>query len=130
MEPPRKTQVTEKSKMARFKDFGSGNAGAPVESLSFKLHDEEFNCRSEIPGKVVLDLVAKSGSDDPSESAKVIEGFFTIVLQPESLERFNALAVDPDRIVSMETLSDIVAWLVEEYTNRPTSRPEALPSGQ
>jgi hypothetical protein len=116
--------------MARFKDFGSGGTGAKAEPITFKLHDEEFTCRGEIPGKVVLDLVAKSGSDDPSESAKVIEGFFAIVLQPESLERFNELAVDPDRIVSMETLSDIVAWLVEEYTNRPTLRPEALPSGQ
>lgn len=116
--------------MARFKDFGSGNAGEQLESLSFRLHNEEFSCRSEIPGKVVLDLVAKSGAENPSESAKVIEGFFNIVLQPESLERFNALAVDPDRVVSMETLSDIVAWLVEEYTDRPTQRPEISANGQ
>jgi hypothetical protein len=116
--------------MARFKDFGSGNASTQSEPITFKLHDEEFTCRGEIPGKVVLDLVAKSGADDPAQSAQVIEGFFSIVLQPESLDRFNILAVDPDRIVSMETLSDIVAWLVEEYTDRPTQRPEALPNGQ
>lgn len=116
--------------MARFKDFGSGNAGEQAEPITFKLHGEEFTCRGEIPGKVILDLVAKSSADDPSQSAVVIEGFFGIVLQPESLERFNALAVDPDRIVSMETLSDIVAWLVEEYTDRPTQRPELSPNGQ
>lgn len=116
--------------MARFKDFGSGNAGEPVEALSFKLHDENFMCRPEIPGKVVLDLVAKSSAEDPAESAKVIEGFFSIVLEPESLERFNALAVDPNRIVTMDTLADIVAWLIEEYTDRPTSRSEALSNGQ
>jgi hypothetical protein len=116
--------------MARFKDFGSGGTGAKAEPITFKLHDEEFTCRGEIPGKVILDLVAKSGSEDPGEAAKIIEGFFSIVLDQESLDRFNLLAVDPVRIVSMETLSDIVAWLVEEYTNRPTLRPEALPSGQ
>ena len=116
--------------MARFKDFGSGNADVKAEPISFKLHGEEFTCIGEIPGKVVLDLVARSGADDPAESAKVIEGFFSTVLQPESLERFNILAVDPTRIVSMETLSEIVAWLVEEYTDRPTQRPEDLPAGQ
>jgi hypothetical protein len=116
--------------MARFKDFGSGGAGEKAEPIVFKLHDEEFTCRGEIPGKVILDLVSKSGSEDPAEAARIIEEFFSIVLESESLERFNILAVDPHRIVSMETLSDVVAWLVEEYTDRPTQRPEALPSGQ
>jgi hypothetical protein len=33
-------------------------------------------------------------------------------------------------LVSMETLSNVIEWLVEQYTDRPTERPEALPSGQ
>jgi hypothetical protein len=118
--------------MARFKDFGSGasNGSAPAELITFKLHDEEFTCRGEIPGKTVLNLVAKSSSENPGETAEVITGFFKTVLIPESHERFDALTEDPDRIVSMETLSSIIEWLVEQYTDRPTVRPEALPSGQ
>jgi hypothetical protein len=118
--------------MARFKDFGSGASNGSTESepLTFKLHDEEFTCRPEIPGKTVLNLVAKSSSEDPGETATAITGFFKTVLVAESYERFDILSEDPDRLVSMETLSNIIEWLVEQYTDRPTQRPEALPSGQ
>lgn len=116
--------------MARFKDFGA-DQDKPKEEISFKLYGEQFNCRPAIPGKSILNLVAKSGSqDNPGEGAEAITEFFKIVLFPESYERFDALTLDPDRIVSIEKLGEIVAWLAEEYTDRPTSRSEALPSGQ
>ena len=115
--------------MARFKDFGSAE-GSSAEPISFKINGEEFTCIPEIPGKTVLNLVAKSSGDDPSKSADAVTGFFDIVLTAESRERFNALAEDPDRIVTMKNLTDIIEWLVEQYTDRPTVRPEALPSGQ
>ena len=111
--------------MARFKDFGSGAGGtANSNPVSFKIHDEEFNCISEIPGKTVLNLVSKSSSEDPAQSAEAVMKFFEIVLTPESRARFDALAEDPDRIVTMQTLSEIIEWLVEQYTDRPTERPE------
>lgn len=111
--------------MARFKDFGSGsNDGAPVEPVTFKIHGEEFTCIPEIPGKTVLNLVAKSGGEDPAQSADAVTGFFKTVLTEESNVRFDALAEDPNRIVSMQTLTDIIEWLVEQYTDRPTERPE------
>jgi hypothetical protein len=116
--------------MARFKDFGSGTAAANTDPIVFKIHDEEFTCRAEIPGKTILSLVAKTSSENAGDSASVIVDFFNLVLVPESVDRFNALAEDPDRIVTIETLSEIVGWLVEQYTDRPTPRPEALPSGQ
>jgi hypothetical protein len=117
--------------MARYKDFGSGS-DTPAPPLTFKIYDEEFSCRTEMQGKALLDLVAKStgASDDPGESAKIISEFFTLVLLPESNARFDALTNDPDRIVNVETLGEIVGWLVEQYSDRPTPRPEALPSGQ
>jgi hypothetical protein len=116
--------------MARFKDFGA-DQDKPKEDMSFKLHGEEFICRPAIPGKAILNLVAKSsGQDNAGEAANAIGDFFKVVLFPESYERFEALAVDPDRIVSMDKLSEIVGWLAEEYADRPTSRSEALPSGQ
>ena len=116
--------------MARFKDFGAGS-DTPSEPLSFKIYNEDFECRREMQGKVLLDLVALSGSgDNPGESAKVIGDFFRIVLVPESYERFDALTQDPDRVVTVETLGEIVGWLVEQYSDRPTSGPGVLPSGQ
>ena len=108
---------------ARFKDFGSGSK-SDKEPVSFKLHGEDFNCVAEIQGKVLLDMVSRSQSDDPVVAAAVVTDFFDKVLTDESLERFNALVVDKERIVTMETLSEIVAWLIEEYTGRPNQQPE------
>lgn len=115
--------------MSRFKDFGAG-ISKPIDPISFKLHDEEFTCRNEIQGRAMLDLVAKSSNANPSETASAINNFFKVVLTAESFTRFEALAEDPDRIVSMETIGDIIEWLVEQYSDRPTSRPEASSSGE
>jgi hypothetical protein len=107
----------------RFKDFGAGSS-LERSAIKFKLHGEEFECVSEIQGKVLLDMVSRSQSDDPVVAAGVVTDFFNKVLTDESLERFDALIVDKERIVTMETLSDIVAWLIEEYTGRPNQQPE------
>jgi hypothetical protein len=112
----------------RFKDFGSGG-DVSTAPLSFKLHGQEFECRSNLQGKVLLDIVANAG-DDGAGAAKTITLFFDACLLPSSAERFNALLENPDTIVSVETLGDITAWLVEEYSSRPTQQPEPSLSGQ
>ena len=114
----------------RFKDFGSGGDGINKTPLSFKLYDEEFQCRPALQGKVLLDLIADSDGEAGIGAAKAMTGFFDLVLQPESSERFNALINDPDKIVTVETLAEITAWLVEEYAGRPTQQPEPSLSGQ
>lgn len=112
--------------MARFKDFGKGvNDDTPVEALSFKLHGEEFSCVPRMQGKVMLRIVESSSAENPAESAKSILEFFNSVLTVESNVRFNALLDDKEKIVSVETLSEILAWLLEEYSNRPNQQPEA-----
>lgn len=107
----------------RFKDFGSGTT-VDQAPLTFKLHDEEFECRPAVPGKVLLELVANSNEDDGAAIAKTIDSFFETTLMPESYERFLVLAKDPDRIVSVDTLGEITGWLVEQYSGRPQQGPE------
>lgn len=116
--------------MTRFKDFGSGSEGENLEAPTFKIHGEEFKCVPTIQGKVLLGLVADSASDDPLVQASIVEDFFSNVLTDESLERFNALTLDKDRIVSVETLGEIVGWLMSEYTARPEAQPEDSSTGQ
>lgn len=112
----------------RFKDFG----GTVVEQtpLSFKIHDEEFHCRTAIQGKTLLNIVANSNESDGAAVAKTINDFFETTLMPESLERFNTLLSDPEKIVTVETLGEITAWLVEQYSLRPMQQPEPSSSGQ
>jgi hypothetical protein len=113
----------------RFKDFGNGNA-VDAKPLSFKLHDEEFHCVPSLQGKILLNLVVDSSSEDTTAAAQVITSFFEHVLLDESNVRFQALLVDKNKIVSVETLGEITGWLVEEYTNRPEPQPELSSPGQ
>ena len=110
--------------MSKFKDFGAPSS-EDREPVSFKLHGEEFHCVSALPGKVILDIVSKSSSDSTVDQANMITDFFSRALVEESLERFNSLIVDKERIVSAETLGEITGWLVEQYADRPNQQPEA-----
>lgn len=106
----------------RFKDFGSGDSEV-TGPLSFKLHGETFECWPGLQGRVLLNLAANSSEEDGAAAARTMNEFFNSALKPESLERFNALLTDPEKIVNIETLGDITAWLVEEYSGRPTKEP-------
>jgi len=110
--------------MAKFKDFGSKSSEVK-EPISFKIYEEEFHCMSAIQGSVMLEIIEKTTSADPADSARLIKSFFKQVLLDESYERFEALIHDKEKIVSMETFSEIIAWLLEQYGTRPEAQPEA-----
>ena len=114
---------------ARFKDFGE-DSNVVKEPISFKLYGEEFNCLPAIQGKVLLDTVKKIDSDKASAAAEVIEEFFKLTLKGESYERFQKLLNDPEKIVTVETLSEITGWLVGEYSERPTKESSDSSAGQ
>jgi hypothetical protein len=108
--------------MAKFKDFGIGGADPNAEPIKFIIHGEEFECIPEIQGKVLLELIADSGSTDPVRNAEVSSKFFSQVMGQETYERFNALLGSKDKIVPVETIGEITAWLVEQYSDRPEMR--------
>lgn len=117
--------------MAKFKDFGTGLTDIEnAEPISFKLYDEEFFCLPKIQGKVLLDFIQRANSEDSTENAKIIQILFDKVLTAESFLRFDALLEDKNRIVTIETLSEIVGWLISEYSARPEEQPEVSPAGQ
>jgi len=118
--------IKENTYMARFKDFGSGKDLSQVEPLSFKLHGQEFLCTPVVQGKFLLELISTTANteDDPTASARMVNDFFSHVLLEESYERFEKLLSAKDKFVEVETLSEIVSWLMQEYTNRPNQPAE------
>lgn len=110
--------------MAKFRDFGNVSIDEKSEPISFKLNEEEFHCVPALPGKVLLEMVAKSSSDNPADQANMIDDFFSRALLDESLERFNTLINDKVKVVTAETLGEITSWLVEQYADRPNPQPE------
>jgi hypothetical protein len=116
--------------MARFKDFGSGVESEKKEPVKFKIHGEEFECVPALQGKTFLDLITKSASEDAAIASSVTMEFLESVLLDESLERFNSLIANKEKIVSLETLTEIVGWLIEEYTERPLAQREGSQTGE
>lgn len=110
--------------MAKFKDFGEGKRKAASEKISFKLHGEDFYCVDEIQGLVILELVAASSSEDSGDSVRSITEFFSAALEDESYKRFQKLVKDKKKIVSAETLGEIVGWVMSQYGDRPESPSE------
>jgi hypothetical protein len=106
----------------RFKDFGTGGE-VSSEPISFKLHGQDFECHPNLQGRALLELAANSSEEDGAAAAKTINDFFSAALKPESYTRFEVLLKDPNTIVTVETLGEITAWLVEEYSARPTQEP-------
>ena len=110
--------------MSRYKDFGAGSNKDNKEPIIFKIHGEEFTCVPEVQGRVLLNIVAEAGDEDPAKAASAISTFFNFVLEDESSARFNALTEDKHRVVTVETLTEIITWLMELYTSRPEEQPE------
>lgn len=100
-----------------------------AEPLTFDLGGEEFTCYPEVQGKMILDVMRSAAEADEESRGMLMAvsvlDFFKKVMPPEEYERFEKLMEDPKRIVPMDTLSDIMGWLIEEYTNRPTQPPSA-----
>jgi hypothetical protein len=92
--------------------------------LTFDIGGEEFNCYPEVQGKTILDImrVAAEGDEDTRGVLMAVSvlDFFKKVMPPSEFERFEKLMEDEKRIVPMDTLSEIMSWLIEEYTDRPT----------
>ncbi len=95
-----------------------------AEPLDFDLGGETFVCYPEVQGKTILDVMkaAAEGDEDTRGVMMAVSvlDFFKKVMPPEEYERFEKLMEDPKRIVRMEVLSEIMSWLIEEYTDRPT----------
>lgn len=95
------------------------------EPLTFDLGGEEFTCYPEVQGKMILDIIKTAASEPDAEQrgmmmAVGVLDFFEKVMDVSEYERFNKLMEDPKRIVKMDTLSEIMSWLIEQYTDRPT----------
>ena len=60
----------------------------------------------------------------PKELEAAVEDGLTIGIDPSSsLGRLRNTLADPDTVIDIEELAELVGWLVEQYTSRPTQKP-------
>lgn len=106
----------------RFRDFGASNIfdSSDMEPVVFRLDGETFQCKPALPGATLLKFIADADSGDGGRASDAIPRLFQHVMTETEYERFNTFVTRDDRIVSLETLTEVAAWLVEVYTERPT----------
>ncbi len=104
--------------MARFKKFDSGKKISEYEELGFELADEEFTCYPAVPGAVFLDYIAEADSDGGTGAA--LYKFLKAAMPEDQYERLNEVLHNPEVIIEIETIAEVVKYLVEEYSSRPT----------
>lgn len=108
----------------RHKDFSVSTKDRSP--LSFTLEGEDFACRPAVPGALLLEFVGSVDSDSPTEAGDALIDFFMLALLPEEVDRFLETIRDPDLAIPIDTLAQIVEFLIEAYTSNPTKEPSRL----
>lgn len=106
--------------MTEIKDFSK-----PRRALQFRIDDDLFSATPVIPAQVMLDFTKQITEADPTRMSpaaqvQILSGMLAIVLEPESLKRFEARMADVRNPIDMEQINSVVTWLFEEYGMRPT----------
>lgn len=110
--------------MARkIKSFISTSKATEVElePITFELIEgETFEAYPEVAGAVTLEFIAATSGDDSAKTAQGILNYLEASMDAKNFKRFNAIIHSPDHKIKIETLSEIVSYLIEERTSRPT----------
>lgn len=111
------------------RQFGTRPATKIEDSqVGFVLGETKYRCKGDIQGAVILDFIAAAEDGASGAAAKIIP-FFESVLPAAEFTKFSAQLKSEDEIIEIETLSEIVGYLIEEYTERPTQESEKLEDG-
>jgi hypothetical protein len=116
--------MVDTKKNPRHRSFGKRKTVA-LEPLTFDLLEGkyQFEAKPVQQGAVILDFVAASADENSAAGAAHLTDFiFQSLKDEDNRERFNEAirSEDPEDNIDISELGDIVAWLVEEYTSRPT----------
>lgn len=114
----------------RHRDFGKPVLAEEMEPVTFDLYDQTFNCYKQINGISLLRFVKEASAEDGARATQALLDMFARVMPKKEYNRFMELCDDPETIVPVETLSDIIGFLVEVYTDRPTKESEDSLVGQ
>jgi len=92
--------------------------------LAFTIDDDTFTAASVIPGDVFAEFITtyngRAEVDDYQQTHDALKHALSLVLLPDSYERFAARLKDHANPIDDDQMGDVVLWLLEEYGMRPT----------
>lgn len=111
------------------KSFGS-NLPVEVQGLEIELNgDAVFKVRPQISGLSLLNVIAQMEGDDEGAAAKAMIDFIGSCFLKEDREAGMAYLMDSDPPISLDSLQEIVQWLIGEYTGNDTDPSSSSTSG-
>lgn len=119
--------------MPRYKKFSPKKKS--VEPVVFELMEERFTCVSNIPAGVLIKLSnfqTSDGTDDQSPNTNLLQqvvDFIESVMVDGDIPRFRTILNSKDLEVPFDELVEIMNWLIEEYSDRPTKQPSSSEDG-
>lgn len=78
-----------------------------------------------MPNVSGMDMLMFAAATDDEDGARVASETLKLlqkIIAPTSWEAFVGITSDPDQGIGAEELGEIVAYLSEEYSDRPTSQ--------
>lgn len=115
--------------MARHKSFGGGKSASEFEPLTFDIDGVSFTPRPALPGTALLEFI-RDADDEEGNSAKALYVFLERALVPDEYKRLREVLDSPDRVIDIADIGEIVSWLIEEYSARPTQPSGNSETGQ
>jgi hypothetical protein len=97
-----------------------GTPETEVAPLGFDIAGESFEVLAEAPGIILLEFIEATTSDEKGASAAALTRFLRSVMADGEWVRLSAVLHDPKNRIDIKTISEIVGYIIEEYSSRPS----------
>ena len=104
------------------------------EGPAFQLVDADgndvgtFRCLPELPGYAVAALVSAASTEVGFQASAAVE-FLQAAIHPDDERAFRRIITGKSPIITVETLTEVVEYLVEAYFQRPLPKSSGSQSG-
>ena len=109
--------MTDSTPPVRHRSFSTKGKGK-LSPVTFDLDGTTFTCRAQVPGTVLLEHVERL-SDGKTAAAELLT-IWRDVFDEEEHESFRAYVDDPDNLVDVQDLGEILTYVLGELSGRPT----------
>lgn len=93
-----------------------------IELADYDGNTHTFQLNPSLPGKLILDFMFVSGTDDTSKLSAAIQSVINAAIVDEDKERWAEFSEDPKNGVTVSVLSELVGHITSVLSGNPQDR--------